>query len=163
MAGGVSVLLSGDGSGSFREIWPNRSGLVVPQDAKGLSACDWNDDGWVDFAVGINDGEMRVFENRMKSQTENGMLAIRLAGRPGNPTAVGARVQVDLTDGSSQADEVRAGGSYLSQSSACLFFGLGTEGAVEQVLVRWPDGVETTHRPKAGERKLTITPPPLRL
>ena len=163
MAGGMSVLLSGDGSGSFREIWPNRSGLLVPQDAKGLSACDWNDDGWVDFAISVNDGEMRVFENRMKAQTGNGMLAIRLAGRPGNPTAVGARVQVDLTDGSSQADEVRAGGSYLSQSSASLFFGLGTEGTVEQILVRWPDGVETTHRPKAGERKLTITPPPLRL
>lgn len=160
MAGGLSVLLSGDGSGSFQQVWPDKSGLIVPGDGKGLAACDWNNDGWVDFAVGVNDGEMQVFENRIGSQTENRMLAIRLAGRPGNPTAVGARVRLELTDGSSQTDEVRAGGSYLSQSSARLFFGLGTKGKIKRVLVRWPNGTETSHNPTAGERTITIAQPP---
>ena len=159
MAGGLSVLLSGDGTGSFRQVWPDKSGLIVPGDAKGLAACDWNDDGWVDFAVGVNDGEMQVFENRIGSKSQNQMFTVCLAGRPGNPTAVGARVRLELADGSWQTDEVRAGGSYLSQSTASLFFGLGTAGEIKQVLVRWPDGAESKHVPDAGERKLTINQP----
>ena len=95
MAGGMSVLLLGDGSGSFNEIWPNRSGLTVPEDARGLASCDLNDDGWVDFAVGVNDGKMKLFENKMSSNSENKSFMIRLSDGPGNPTGVGARVRVE--------------------------------------------------------------------
>ena len=157
MAGGMSVLLLGDGSGSFNEVWPNRSGLPVPEDARGLSSCDLNDDGWVDFAVGINDGKMKLFENKISSDSENKSFMIRLSDGPGNPTGVGARVRVELTDGSTQTDEVRAGGSYLSQSSSGLFFGISSGNKVRNIKVRWPDGEETAHQYSSVKHKVIIT------
>jgi hypothetical protein len=157
MAGGMSVLLLGDGSGSFNEVWPNRSGLTVPEDARGLSSCDLNDDGWVDFAVGINDGKMKLFENKISSDSENKSFMIRLSDGPGNPTGVGARVRVELTDGSTQTDEVRAGGSYLSQSSSGLFFGISSGNKVRNIKVRWPDGEETAHQYSSVKHKVIIT------
>ncbi|HAA87767.1 MAG TPA: RNA-binding protein, partial [Verrucomicrobiales bacterium] len=157
MAGGMSVLLLGDGSGSFNEIWPNRSGLTVPEDARGLASCDLNDDGWVDFAVGVNDGKMKLFENKMSSNSENKSFMIRLSDGPGNPTGVGARVRVELSDGSTQTDEVRAGGGYLSQSSSGLFFGLSAGNEIKNIKVRWPDGEETDHQYSSGNHKVIIT------
>ena len=156
MAGGMSVLLLGDGSGSFEEVWPHKSGLVVPEDARGLSACDWNADGWVDFSVGVNNGKMKLYENQGKSQFSTRTLAIGLAGRPGNPTCVGAMVRLELVNGSIQADEVRAGGSYISQSSPELFFGLGEGEAVSSIKVRWPDGTQSEHQHAPGKTRMRI-------
>ena len=43
-----------------------------------------------------------------------------------------------------QMDEVRSGGSYLSQSDLRVHFGLGTAARIDQVEIRWPTGnVET--------------------
>ena len=91
--------------------------------------------------VGVNDGEVLAFENRGSST--NRVLTVKLAGKPGNPTAVGSRVTLRLANGSRQTREIYAGGGYLSQSSSTLVFGLGSAGAVGTVgelEVRWPDG-----------------------
>ncbi|MEO8429082.1 MAG: VCBS repeat-containing protein, partial [Verrucomicrobiota bacterium] len=40
MDGGLSLLLRGNGDGSFTPVWPKESGLVVPGDAKGLVVID---------------------------------------------------------------------------------------------------------------------------
>jgi len=37
-------------------------------------------------------------------------------------------------------NEVRSGGSYLSQSDLRLHFGLGDVAKIDKVEVRWPDG-----------------------
>jgi hypothetical protein len=39
-----------------------------------------------------------------------------------------------------QFDEVRAGGSYLSQNDPRLHFGLGTEAKIDEVEIKWPSG-----------------------
>jgi hypothetical protein len=154
MDGGVSLLLRGRGDGTFEPVWPDRSGLGVAGDAKGLAAADLNGDGRVDFVVTQNDGDLLVFENRT---TSNRTLTVRLRGKPGNPTGVGARVTLILADGSRRTAEVSAGGSYLSQSSAALIFGLGASGAVDRVEVRWPDG-STSSAKTAGDRVVVEQP-----
>jgi hypothetical protein len=83
-----------------------------------------------------------AFKNR-GSQAKR-VVNVRLSGKTGNPTAIGARVQVTRTDGFVQAFEVYAGGGYLSQSSSVLTFGLGETSQVRQVRIRWPDGRETS-------------------
>ena len=156
MGGGMSVLLLGDGSGSFSEVWPNNSGLLVPEDARGLSSCDWNDDGWVDFAIGINDGKMKLFENNAKIRDELRSLKLRLSYADGNPTGIGSKVSVLMDDDMVQSGEVSAGGSYLSQSSADLFFGLGVDKMVKSINVRWPDGQQTMHQYEEGKSMMVI-------
>jgi hypothetical protein len=39
-----------------------------------------------------------------------------------------------------QFSEVRAGGSYISQNDPRLHFGLGAEGKMNEVEIRWPSG-----------------------
>jgi hypothetical protein len=151
MDGGLSLLLRGDGNGTFVPVWPDESGLVVPGDAKSLTVTDLNGDQRPDFVVGVNNGEVLAFENRSNSGNP---LVIRLSAAPGNPTAVGARVTVHMSDGTKQTAEVTAGGGYLSQNCGELFFGLGQSQAT-QIEVRWPDGATSVHEvPNTGRVEL---------
>ena len=61
MDGGLSLLLAGDGKGSFEPIWPKQSGLVVPGDAKGVVVTDLNGDQKKDLVVTVNSSGLRVF------------------------------------------------------------------------------------------------------
>jgi len=140
--GGLSLLLTGNGNGAFKPVWPHESGLTVPGDAKSLIISDTNEDDWPDFLVGVNNGGMLTFE-KLPSVT-NRIFTLRLKGKSGNPTAVGAKATVHLTDGSTQTAEVYAGGGYLSQSTPTLTFGRGTTEQVEQIEVHWPDGRKHT-------------------
>jgi hypothetical protein len=64
-------------------------------------------------------------------------IKIKLIGTQCNRTAIGARVRV-LTGNHSQIDEVRSGGSVMSQSDLRLHFGLGKSQVVDLLEVRWP-------------------------
>jgi tetratricopeptide (TPR) repeat protein len=155
MDGGVSLLLRGGGDGSFHPVWPNQSGLIVPGDATGLSSADIDGNGWIDFAVAVNDGPVQTFLNL--GHSENKILRVQLNGSEGNPTGIGALVRVQHTDGSKQVREIYAGSSYLSQSSRVLHFGAGP--GVDAVEVRWPAGNTSRHPVRAGNDILTIEEP----
>ncbi len=145
MSGGLSALLLGNGKAGWRAIWPDESGLFVPGDGKGLAMTDLNDDGWPDFAVGINNGYTQAFANLQGRSKTNQIISVVLQGKPGNPSGVGAKISLERSDGHTQTAEVHAGGSYLSQSTPTLFFGLGREAKPTQIVVRWPDGKSSKH------------------
>ncbi len=64
MAGGVGLLLLGNGNGSFRELKPRRSGIVIPGDARRAVALDVNGDGNDDLAIAVNNAPVRLMQNR---------------------------------------------------------------------------------------------------
>jgi hypothetical protein len=65
-------------------------------------------------------------------------ISLELAGRR-DKLALNARVKV--TAGNLvQTDEVRSGGSYLSQSDLRLHFGVGDRRQVDEVEISWPSG-----------------------
>jgi hypothetical protein len=154
MDGGLSLLLKGDGKGAFAPLWPDASGLIVPGDAKSLTVTDLNADERPDFIVGLNNGEVLTFENRSDGGAP---LIVRLSDAPGNPTAIGARVTIHMSNGDQQTAELAAGGGYLSQNGGELFFGLG-QLQVERILVRWPDGTTSAHRAPDDGRALIQKP-----
>jgi len=86
-------------------------------------------------------------------------VTVKLKGRAGNPTAIGARVSLRTSDGLAQTAEVSAGGGYLSQQSATLWFGLGESAKIAAIEVRWPNGETTTHTPAANELDIQIAQP----
>jgi hypothetical protein len=51
-----------------------------------------------------------------------------------------------------QMDEVRSGGSYLSQSDLRLHFGLGDAAKIDKVEVKWPDGSSQSFEGVAADR-----------
>ena len=156
MDGGLSLLLRGNGDGTFEPVWPAESGLIVHQDAKSLTTTDLNADGWPDFLVGINNGPPHVYIHQ--GGANGRVLTVRLEGRAGNAEGVGARVTLHLDDGRQQTAEVHSGGGYLSQSTRMLTFGLGTDGKPATLEVRWPDGSRSTHR-ELDEGRIAIRQP----
>ncbi len=157
MDGGLSLLLRGNGDGTFTPAWPAESGMVVPGDAMGLTSCDLNQDGWPDFVVTQNNDRLLAFRNRGIAGRQ--CLAVRLQGRVGNPAGVGAKVTVHHADGSTQTAEVYAGSGYLSQSCATLFFAQGADPGVKEIQVQWPDGKQTTHIPQANTPHVALSHP----
>ena len=72
-------------------------------------------------------------------------MLFQLVGTSSNRMAIGARVTVKAGK-LVQFDEVRAGGSYISQNDPRLHFGLASAGTMDVVEIRWPNGkTESLH------------------
>jgi hypothetical protein len=155
--GGLSQLLLGDGKGNFTAIEPAVSGLIVPGDAKALAVLDFDADHRPDFLLSQNDKPTLAWRNRTPTGHS---LRVVLAGLPGNPTGVGARVVLELADGSTQTAEVQAGSGYYSQSTPAVYFGYAAGNPPRLLRVRWPDGRSTT-TPEfpSGTGSVTATAP----
>ena len=107
----------------------------------------------LDYFRGVATLEGRVFLSPPEGASlEASVLAVRLRGDRGNPTAVGARVE--LIGANPRAQEIHAGSGYLSQSSPAAWFGKVNEGA--RVRVRWPDGETTEHALERTEGTVTL-------
>jgi hypothetical protein len=59
--------------------------------------------------------------------------------------------------GRSRIDEVMSGGSYYSQNSFTLHFGLGETTRVDKLEVRWPSGILQTLGQTAADQTLKLT------
>lgn len=55
-----------------------------------------------------------------------------------------------------QTDQVRSGGSYLSQSNLRVHFGLGTATKIDSVEIRWPSGASDVIKNLEADRFYAI-------
>ena len=78
-----------------------------------------------------------------EGKDSNHWISFELLGTRSNRLALGAKVRV-VAGSVSQVDEVRSGGSYLSQNDLRLHFGLGSADKVGTVEIRWPSGTAQT-------------------
>src|SRR5664280_3343261 len=141
--GGLSQLLRGDGLGHFAPVPPAESNLVVTGDGKALAVLDLDGDGLPDFLITRNNSTSKAYRN--KGVPGRHSVRVLLRGLAGNPKAVGARIIMELTDGSTQTSEVYAGSGYYSQSAADCFFGYPDSNPPKRIRVRWPSGITTKH------------------
>ena len=159
MDGGLSMWLRGRGEREFEAVGPKESGISIRGDAKGASIVDFNEDSRPDLLVSVNAGVLEAVDNRARSLNKNRFVKVRLKGPAGNPTCVGARVRLHFKDGSAQLAEMQAGGGYLSQSTAALFFGCGETAQPAGLQVYWPDGRESRYKLDQAEGVVTIPMP----
>ncbi|MGH3421321.1 MAG: CRTAC1 family protein, partial [Streptosporangiaceae bacterium] len=152
--GGLSQLLRGDGHGHFEAVPVAESNLMVPGDAKALAVLDLDHDGWPDFLVTRNNATTLAFRNQPSAGRH--FLRVVLHGPAGNPTAVGAKISVELADGTTQTSEIFAGSGYYSQSTAAAFFGWPDGHPPKTIRVRWPDGSITAHQAPVGVTTIEI-------
>lgn len=153
MDGGLSALLHGNGDGTFTAVWPAISGLIVPADAKSLAAVDLDNNQVIDFAFGLNNNPAWPFLNRI--QTKH--LAVKLNGKAGNTSAIGARATFVAKGLPPQTSELNAGSGYLSQSPATFIFGLKGAPNGGSLSIRWPDGSTSKHQVPAGMTSVTLS------
>ena len=109
---------------------------------------DFDNDGDVDVLVNcINDVPQLL---RCDQSSRNNWLKIKTIGVKSNRSGIGARVICTTAENHRQMDEIRSGGSYLSQSDLRAHFGLGKATSAE-IEVRWPSGVVDRFRAAANQ------------
>jgi hypothetical protein len=67
-------------------------------------------------------------------------LKVKTVGVKSNRSGIGARIYCTTGGNHRQMDEVRSGGSYLSQNDLRVHFGLG-KATKADLEIRWPSGV----------------------
>ena len=85
----------------------------------------------------------------------NHWLTLELGAKQGNPLAIGARIKV-ITGKIVQTEEIRSGGSYLSQNDLRVHFGLGKAAKADSVEIRWNSGKVETIKDVAADKFYAI-------
>ena len=134
-------LFVNDGSGSFSSSLSFEA-IASRQANRGAAYADYDRDGDLDIysaVVSVSDVP-NPFGSFYENQTNEGnWLIIKLVGVTVNRNAFGAAVTL-YADGQVLERELYSGGSYGSQSSQELHFGLADITAIDSVQVRWGSG-----------------------
>jgi enediyne biosynthesis protein E4 len=135
-------------------------GISVPTPSRGCAFGDFDNDGDLDFAVNcVNDFPQLI---RCDSSLKNNWIKVRTIGVKSNRSGIGARLLcVTSPPGESkphrQIDEVRSGGSYISQSDLRVHFGIGLAEKVDLLEIRWPSGAVDSLKNLAPNRLYYVT------
>jgi hypothetical protein len=135
-------------NGHFEDVsLQGGSGIMAPVASRGAAFGDFDNDGDIDVVVNtVNDFPQLL---RCDSRLGNNWLKIKTIGTKSNRSGIGARLRCVThppgeTKPHQQIDEVRSGGSYISQNDLRVHFGIGKAEKVELLEIRWPSGAVDT-------------------
>jgi hypothetical protein len=143
------------GNGRFADITEQLGPPVTdPKAGRGTAFGDLDDDGQIDVAIANVNDLPDLY--RLNGNKANHWVTLKLVGTSSNRNAIGARVHC-VSGGVEQWQEVRGGGSYLSQNDFRVHFGLGAATRVDRLEVRWPNGNEQAWQNLDIDRVHTLT------
>jgi hypothetical protein len=130
-------------------------GITVPVASRGCAFGDFDNDGDIDVVVNtVNDYPQLL---RCDAASGRNWIKVRTIGTKSNRSGIGARLRCvthppDEPKPHQQIDEVRSGGSYISQNDLRVHFGLGKAEKVDVLEIHWPSGqVDTLKDVKANQ------------
>ncbi len=150
--GGVGLLLKGNGQGQFAAQHPSESGMLARGQGRALAAFAPPGRFQPDLFLTRHGGLAAHLGNHAPVR----WLRLRLAGAPGNPAAVGARVRISYANRPPTHHTLHIGSGWWTQSAPEIFVGLPQGEAITQTSVIWPDGHTTTHADAPHEGSWTL-------
>ncbi len=133
------VLYHNKGNGTFADISASAgSGINAATSARGLAVGDLWNDGQLSILISNMNTRPSLLVNHVHSA--NHWIAIKTVGNRSNRDGIGAQITVRAGK-KTMVDEVRSGGSYISQSDLRVHFGLGSENRTDELRIRWPSGL----------------------
>jgi len=140
------------GDGQFYDLSSQAgSGISAVHSSRGLAVGDLNNDGNEEIVI-VNMGEAPSLLRNVAPPLGHSILIRALTAT--NRDAIGARVTVNAS-GQTQIDEVRSGGSYISQNDFRLHFGLG-KATSANLSIQWLDGKIENFPSVAAEQIVTV-------
>jgi hypothetical protein len=157
-----NILYENQGGGKFIAV-TNAAGAAGTSEgtADTVTVVDYDRDGFLDIFTtnGIDEngpfGPSQLFRNQGNS---NNWIQIDLEGRVSNRDGIGAQVFV-TAGGITQLREQSGGVHKFAQDSSMLHFGLGQNRIIDEILVKWPSGIEQTLTNVSVNNFLEITEP----
>ena len=132
------VLYRNMGDGRFADVsLDGGDGILEAVPARGCAFGDFDNDGDIDVVVNCTNDVPQLL--RCDSSAGNNWLKVKLTGVKSNRSAIGARIYCKPEGGRKQMEEIRSGGSYLSQNDLRAHFGLG-KARTADLEIRWPSG-----------------------
>jgi hypothetical protein len=151
-----------NGDGTFNRVSAETIG-EEGVNSWGAAWGDFNNDGFLDLAVGRQDSADGTVRSRLfrNNGNTNHWIVLKLVGTKSNRSAIGAKVRVKATiQGKTfwQMREIGAG-AVTSQNDIRAHFGLGDAARVEELRIEWPSGQVTSATNIPAKQFLTIIEP----
>jgi len=144
------ILFINKADGSFCDATEQGgAALTEKRVSRGAAFGDIDNDGQIDIVIEDLDASPMILKN--EGDKTNHWITLELAAKTGNPLAIGARIK--LTTGKIvQTEEVRSGGSYISNNDLRVHFGLGKATKIDSIEIRWNSGKIETIKDVAADK-----------
>ena len=155
-----NLLFENNGNGLYKDI-SSSSGILETGQRIHRSAmfADYDDDGKIDMFITVNGQQIEdgkgntvfdpnqgrgiLFQNQ--SKTKNNWIKIRLEGNQSNRDAFGTAVSL-MSNKIKQKQFLISGEGYFSSHAKELYFGLGQSNMIDNIQIKWPNGLIQTFK-----------------
>jgi len=150
------LLLENDGKGHFYNIGPSLSDYFsAKRSGRAAAIWDYDNDGDMDIIVSHIDLQASPTLLRNDGGNRNHWMGLKLVGKDGAASAIGARVTVK----SGKMEQVHINQwatSYLTNHDPRIHIGLGQNKKVDQIEIVWSNGKKEIYYNPAIDRYLII-------
>jgi len=149
-----NLLYHNAGDGTFQDVTSIAGpGLELRRSGRGAAFGDLDNDGDLDIIINNQNDAPTLLRN--EGGNKNHWLSVRTVGTLSNRDGIGACL-ILRASGRNQIDEVRSGGSYLSQNDLRVHFGLGQTAKIDSLEIHWPSGITDKLKNLPVDQFLTV-------